>query len=161
MIFVKKMFYKFFIYVIIVIVYDRVNGCDTYMSKALLRFCVYVYKGLLFIATIFLKLFKAIFYVDNKEEISKYKKKIKAEKTKQKRIEEREAAIEKKKKLKQEKIDKKRQRKLDKKNARVARIEEKKRKYLEKQAKKSKKKPAVTKTESKTPKVKKLVSVRN
>ena len=156
MFFDKKMFYIFFFYVIIVIVYDRVNGCDTYMSKALLRFCVYVYKGLLFIATIFLKLFKSIFYIDNKEEISKYKKKIKAEKSKQKRIEEREAAIEKKKRLKEEKLEKKRQQKLDKKNARIARVEEKKRRYLEKQARKSKKKPAVTKTESKAPKVKKI-----
>lgn len=149
-VFSKKMFYNFFKYVIIVLVlYNRVNGCDTCMNKFILRFCVYVYKGLLFIANIFIKLFKKIFFTNSKEDIKKYKNIISEEKAKQKRIEEKEALRLKREALKQEKIDKQNRLKQEKKDAKIARIEERKRKYLEKKAKKEKKKAPVSKVENK------------
>ena len=125
------------------------------MSKFLLRFCVYIYKGILFITSIFLGIFRKIFFIDSKKEIKKYKSIISSEKSKQKRIEEREKLRLKKETAKQERINKKKQRRLDKKNARIARAEEKKRKYLEKKAKREAKKTKVAKT-TKTPKPKKI-----
>jgi len=126
------------------------------MSKFLLRFCVYVYKGILFITNIFLGIFKKIFFIDSKKEIKKYKSIISSEKSKQKRIEEREALRLKRETAKQERINKKKQRRLDRKNSRIARAEEKKRKYLEKKAKNEAKKTKAAKSKVKVEKPKKI-----
>ena len=126
------------------------------MNKFLLRFCVYVYKGLLFIANIFITLFMKIFFTNGKKDIKKYKNIISEEKAKQKRIEEKEALRLKKEALKQEKIDKQKRLSQEKKDARLAKVEEKKRRYLEKQAKKQKKKVKVSKVKTKTSKPKKI-----
>ncbi len=109
------------------------------MSKFLLRFCVYIYKGLLFFGRIFKNIFYKVFYIDTNKEIKKYKGIIKSEKSKQKRIEQREALRLKKEMLKREKIEKRKQKKEDRKNARLARIEERKRKYQDSKAKIGKK----------------------
>ena len=126
------------------------------MSKFLLRFCVYVYKGILFITSLFLGIFRKIFFVDSKKEIKKYKSIINSEKSKQKRIEEKEALRLKRETAKQEKINKKKQKRLDKKNSRIARAEEKKRKYLEKKAKREAKKTKVAKSKVQSAKPKKI-----
>ena len=109
------------------------------MTKGLLRFCVYVYKGLLFIATIFKKIFKCFFRLfissNSKEDLKSLSKKTKniidTEKRKQKEIEKREAIRLKKETEKQDRINKRNQAIEAKKNARLAKIEEKKRKKLE------------------------------
>ena len=116
------------------------NGCDTSMSKFLLRFCVYIYKGLRFIGDSLLVVVKRIFFVDSKQEITKYKTIISQEKKKQKKIEEREALRLKKEALKSEKINKNKELKVSSKNSRAFRIEEKRRKKLEKKARREKKK---------------------
>ena len=126
------------------------------MSKFLLRFCVYIYKGILFIANLFLGIFRKIFFIDNKKEIKKYKSIISSEKSKQKRIEEKEALRLKRETAKQERINKKKQKRLDKKNSRIARAEEKKRKYLEKKAKHEAKKTKAAKAKVKVEKPKKI-----
>lgn len=115
------------------------DGCDICMTKGLLRFCVYVYKGLLFIATIFKKIFKCFFRLfissNSKEDLKSLSKKTKniidTEKRKQKEIEKREAIRLKKETEKQDRINKRNQAIEAKKNARLAKIEEKKRKKLE------------------------------
>ena len=119
------------------------------MSKLLLRFCVYVYKGLLFIANIFIKLFRKVFFTNSKDDIKKYKNIISEEKAKQKRIEEKEALRLKRATLKKEKKEKQERLKQDRKNARIARIEERKRKALEKKANRGKKKVKVSKVQDK------------
>lgn len=119
------------------------------MSKLLLRFCVYVYKGLLFIANIFIKLFRKVFFTNSKDDIKKYKNIIIEEKAKQKRIEEKEALRLKRATLKKEKKEKQERLKQDRKNARIARIEERKRKALEKKANRGKKKVKVSKVQDK------------
>ena len=116
------------------------NGCDAYMSKFLLRFCVYIYKGLFFIGNCFLTLFRKIFIIDGKKDIKKYKDIISEEKAKQKKIEEREALRLKKKASKQEKINKNKELKISGKNSRTFRIEERRRKKLERKAIREKKK---------------------
>lgn len=126
------------------------------MSKFLLRFCVYIYKGILFITSLFLGIFRKIFFVDSKKEIKKYKSIINSEKSKQKRIEEKEALRLKRETAKQEKINKKKQKRLDKKNSRIARAEEKKRRYLEKKAKREAKKTKVAKSRVQSAKPKKI-----
>ena len=110
------------------------------MSKFLLRFCVYIYKGLLFIGNGFLSLSKKLFITDSKKDITKYKSIISEEKAKQKKIEEREALRLKNETLKHEKIDKQDGFKVSGKNSRVSRIEEKRRKKLERITNKEKKK---------------------
>ena len=124
------------------------------MSKFLLRFCVYVYKGLLFFGRIFTKLFYKVFFIDTNEEIRKYKAIIRSEKDKQKKIEQKEALRLKKEMLRRERIEKRKQQKLDRKNSRIARIEERKRKSLERKARIGGKKKSSLKSSSK--KVKKI-----
>lgn len=113
------------------------------MSKKVIRFCVYVYKGLLFIfsclnngVNFFIKLFRS----DNKDLYNKTNKIIKQEKIKQKKILDREnkrlILVKKKEEKNYEKkmlIEKKKEEKLRK-------IEEKKRLKLEKKALKERKK---------------------
>lgn len=111
------------------------------MTKMIIRFCVYVYKGLLLVSKYVNKGIKTIirpfFYKDDINTLSvKTKSIVNAEKKKQKEIERREALKLKEEALRQEKINKKRQIKIDKENARIARIEEKKRQRLEKKEKK-------------------------
>lgn len=126
------------------------------MSKFLLRFCVYVYKGLLFFGRVFTKLFYKIFFIDTNEEIKKYKAIIKSEKDKQKKIEQKEALRLKKEMLRRERIEKRKQQKLDRKNARVARIEERKRKSLEKKSRSGKSKKQYINSKNGAKKVKKI-----
>ena len=130
------MFYKNCFYVIIEI-YDKVDGSDTCMTKLVIRFCVYVYKGLLLISKYVNKgvrvIFKPFFHSEDINTLSKKTKSIVSkEKKKQLAIEQREAARLKKEELKQERINKKKQLEIDKENARLAKIEEKKRQKLEK-----------------------------
>ena len=126
------------------------------MSKFLLRFCVYVYKGLLFFGRVFTKLFYKIFFIDTNEEIKKYKAIIKSEKDKQKKIEQKEALRLKKEMLRRERIEKRKQQKLDRKNARVARIEERKRKNLERKVRSGKSKKQYINSKNGAKKVKKI-----
>ena len=106
------------------------------MSKKLLRFCVFIYKGLLFIANGFIKIFKGIFKSNN--DLSKLSSKtdriIKQEKAKQARIAQREALRLKKEKAKQDKINEKKRLAQEKKEAKLAKLEEKRRAKLEKKA---------------------------
>lgn len=111
------------------------------MSKMILRFCVYIYKGILLISKYVKKGIKTIvkpFY--KKEDIKSLKNKtdliINREKQKQKEIEKKQALLLQKETEKQERINKKNQIKLDRKNKKLAKIEERKKKKLEKQAKK-------------------------
>jgi len=50
-----------------------VDGCDTYMSKWLLRLCVYIYKGLMLVSKSVFRGVKRIFYTssDDLKELSK------------------------------------------------------------------------------------------
>ena len=111
------------------------------MSKMILRFCVYIYKGILLISKYVKKGIKTIvkpFYKE--EDIKSLKNKtniiINREKQKQKEIEKKQALLLQKETEKQERINKKNQIKLDRKNKKLAKIEERKNKKLEKQAKK-------------------------
>lgn len=109
------------------------------MMRNLVRFCVYVYKGLLFISTTFkkiLKCFLRLFIPSNsKEDLKNLSKKTKeiidTEKRKQKEIDKREAIRLKRETEKQDKINRRKQIAEDKKNAKLAKIQEKKRKKLE------------------------------
>ena len=102
------------------------------MSKKLLRFCVYVYKGLLFIANGFLKLIKS--NNDLSKLSSKTDKIIKQEKAKQARIAQKEALRLNQEKAKQDRINEKKRLAQEKKDAKLAKLEEKRRKKLEKEA---------------------------
>lgn len=107
------------------------------MSKGLLRFCVLVYKGLLSIAKVLLKIvykFLGLFRheTDLTKLANKTKNTIKIEKAKQDKIARREAARLKRETEKQEKINEKKRAIQDKKDARIAKIQERKRRKLEK-----------------------------
>ena len=102
------------------------------MSKKLLRFCVYVYKGLLFIANGFLKLIKS--NNDLSKLSSKTDRIIKQEKAKQARIAQKEALRLNQEKAKQDRINEKKRLAQEKKDAKLAKLEEKRRKKLEKEA---------------------------
>lgn len=105
------------------------------MTKWMLRFCVYVYKGLLLITKYVNKGICVIFRHNDIDMLSKKTSGIiSREKKKQKEIERRENLRLKRETLEQERINKKKQLKIDKKNAKIARIEEKKRKKIEKKA---------------------------
>lgn len=106
------------------------------MSKKLLRFCVFVYKGLLFITNIFLNVFKGLFKSndDINKLSSKTKKIVKKEKAKQERIAQMEALRLKREKAKQDVINEKKRKKQEKKDAELAKKEEKRRLKLEKKA---------------------------
>ena len=109
------------------------------MAKWVIRFCVYVYRGLFLISKYVSAGIKVIlkpFFRDEDIETLSRKTKgiVSKEKKKQQEIERREAAKLKRETLKQERIDRKKQLKIDKKNARAVKIDEKKRKRLEKKA---------------------------
>lgn len=109
------------------------------MAKWLIRFCVYIYKGLSLISKCVISGTKVVlrpfFHSEDIDALSKRTKSIvNNEKKKQLEIEQREKNIRNKELLKQEKINAKIQRKIDKKNAKILKIEEKKRKRLEKKA---------------------------
>lgn len=108
-----------------------------HLSKGLLRFCVLVYKGLLSIAKVLLKIvykFLGLFRheTDLTKLANKTKNTIKIEKAKQDKIARREAARLKRETEKQEKINEKKRAIQDKKDARIAKIQERKRRKLEK-----------------------------
>lgn len=126
------------------------------MSRLLLRFCVYIYKGLLFIGNFFVKLFFMVFFTDGSKEIKKYKGIIKSEKIKQKRIEERESLRLKKEREKQERLRKQKEKRISKRNSRIEKIEEKRRKKLERRAKLQTKKPKVVMSHDKVGRTKKI-----
>ena len=127
------MFSNFCKYVIIKVVQIGV----IHLSKGLLRFCVLVYKGLLSIAKVLLKIvykFLGVFRheTDLTKLANKTKNTIKIEKAKQDKIARREAARLKRETEKQEKINEKKRAIQDKKDARIAKIQERKRRKLEK-----------------------------
>ena len=121
-----KLCYNYFSLII------RWMGVILDMSKKLLRFCVYVYKGLLFIANGFLKLIKS--NNDLSKLSSKTDKIIKQEKAKQARIAQKEALRLNQEKAKQDRINEKKRLAQEKKDAKLAKLEEKRRKKLEKEA---------------------------
>ena len=121
-----KLCYNYFSLII------RWMGVILDMSKKLLRFCVYVYKGLLFIANGFLKLIKS--NNDLSKLSSKTDRIIKQEKAKQARIAQKEALRLNQEKAKQDRINEKKRLAQEKKDAKLAKLEEKRRKKLEKEA---------------------------
>lgn len=108
------------------------------MSKKLLRFCVLVYKGLMFISGSFYRLLKRIFYTSS-DDLKKLSLKtdsiIKREKAKQAKIAQQEALRLERKRLKLEKIENKRKQNDEKQEKKLSLIEKKKIKKLEKKAK--------------------------
>lgn len=137
--------------------------CDTCMSKWLLRFCVYIYKGIRFFLT---PLLYVMGKTQSKRNLIKLSSKtehiIGREKAKQDRILKKEADKLKRESLKQDKINARKKKIQDRKDARLARIEEKKRKKFEKKAAREraklakKNKPAKVKTEKPVNERKKL-----
>ena len=137
--------------------------CDTCMSKWLLRFCVYIYKGIRFFLT---PLLYVMDKTQSKRNLIKLSSKtehiIGREKAKQDRILKKEADKLKRESLKQDKINARKKKIQDRKDARLARIEEKKRKKFEKKAAREraklakKNKPAKVKTEKPVNERKKL-----
>lgn len=103
------------------------------MSKKLLRFCVYVYKGIKFFIDLFLKLFKPKDITNLK---NKTKKIIDREKQKQERIAKKEALLLKQEKEKQERIKNKKLEKEKKKKEKLEKAKLLKEKKLEKKAEK-------------------------
>lgn len=135
------------------------------MSKNLLRFCVLIYKGLIFISIILWRFFK--FFIDipkrimNNDELSlRVNRIVKREKNKQVQIEKRERARKRKEELRQEKIEKRRKKLEDRKNARIARYEEKKKRKLEKRANRQRKIEARKKLRENKPVKEKKISKR-
>lgn len=135
------------------------------MSKNLLRFCVLIYKGLIFISIILWRFFK--FFIDipkrimNNDKLSlRVNRIVKREKNKQVQIEKRERARKRKEELRQEKIEKRRKKLEDRKNARIARYEEKKKRKLEKRANRQRKIEARKKLRENKPVKEKKISKR-
>lgn len=135
------------------------------MSKNLLRFCVLIYKGLIFISIILWRFFK--FFIDipkrimNNDELSlRVNRIVKREKNKQVQIEKMERARKRKEELRQEKIEKRRKKLEDRKNARIARYEEKKKRKLEKRANRQRKIEARKKLRENKPVKEKKISKR-
>lgn len=113
------------------------------MGKKTLRFCILIYKGLIFVSVIFWRIIKFIISIpkniSNIDRLSlKVKNIIKREKYKQSQIEKREAARIRKERLRLEKKEKQRQMLEEKKAAKLSKIEERKRKRIEKRAKRHK-----------------------
>ncbi len=105
------------------------------MSKKLLRFCVLIYKGIMFFVRLFLKVFTINGKKDLKKLSSKTSNIVKREKAKQERIAKAEALRLKKEEARQSSINERKRLIQEKKQAKLAKIEEKKRKKLEKKAK--------------------------
>lgn len=103
------------------------------MTKGLLRFCVYVYRGILLI----MKAFKKIFglFVPKRENLNELSKKtnmvIKKEKQKQKAIEKREALRLKEQTSKQNKVSLRKKKREERRQRKLAKIEARKRRKLE------------------------------
>jgi len=121
---------------------------DTGMSKKMLRFCVLIYKGVLFVALNFIKGFKAILgsksnkKSNRKTLYDKTNEIIKKEKIKQEQIEKREALRLEKEKQQEEKIYMAKMSMEEKKALKLQKIEEKKRLKLEKKEERLRKKRA-------------------
>jgi len=129
------------------------------MSKWLLRLCVYIYKGLVFISRSLFKFIKGVFYTSG-DDLKKLSKKtdriIKEEKLKQERIAKKEALRLNKSKSKLDKINERKRLKEKKKADRLAKIEEKKKKKLKERTvseKKSKNHEKVNQKDKKTKKI--------
>lgn len=113
------------------------------MGKKTLRFCILIYKGLIFVSIIFWRTIKFIVSIPNNirniDKLSlKVKNIIKREKYKQSQIEKREAMRLEKERLKLEKKEKKRQMLEEKKARKLSKIEERKRKRIERRVKRHK-----------------------
>lgn len=135
------------------------DGCDTYMSKWLLRLCVYIYKGLVFISVNFFRGIRRAFYI-NSDDLKKLSKKtdriIKEEKLKQEKIAKAEALRLKKNKSKLDKINEKKRLREEKKAAKLAKIEERKNKKLKERSISERKKKSHEKLNQKNKKPKKI-----
>ena len=136
------------------------DGCDTYMSKGMLRFCVLLYKGFITVISYFLKGLSVVFGIHRHSDLNSLKSKtnriIKDEKIKQSKIEKREQLRLKKKRLKIEKQEKEKQRIEDIKAAKLAKIEEKKALKLKKKADKKRIKQSKAKVNTTVKKKKKV-----
>ena len=111
------------------------------MSKKMLRFCVLVYKGIIFITSGIFKVFKKFLSLFNSKKSidnlsNKTKNIIKREKLKQKKIEDREKKLLEKEKKREEKINARKMAIESKREKRINEINEKKRLKLEKKAEK-------------------------
>lgn len=104
------------------------------MTKGLLRFCVYVYRGILLVANACKKIFRL--FTPKKENLAELSKKtsmvIKKEKQKQKALEKREALRIKEENSKLDKVSLRKKKREERRMKRLARIEERKRRKLEK-----------------------------
>ena len=111
------------------------------MNKKLLRFCVLIYKGLMYISISLYHFVSHIFGVkkgDLKKLYAKTNRVVKQEKIKRERIAKREAEKLKRDTLKQEKINERKRLLNEKKEAKLAKIEEKRRLKLERKARRKK-----------------------
>lgn len=119
------------------------------MNKKLLRFCVLIYKGLMYISISLYHFVSHIFGVkkgDLKKLYAKTNRVVKQEKIKRERIAKKEAERLKRETLKQEKKNEKKRVAQERKEARLARIEERKRKKLEKKVSRQKNRLSSKKT---------------
>lgn len=111
------------------------------MNKKLLRFCVLIYKGLMYISISLYHFVSHIFGVkkgDLKKLYAKTNRVVKQEKIKRERISKREAEKLKRDTLKQERINERKRLLKKKKEAKLAKIEEKRRLKLERKARRKK-----------------------
>ena len=111
------------------------------MNKKLLRFCVLIYKGLMYISISLYHFVSHIFGVkkgDLKKLYAKTNRVVKQEKIKRERIAKREAEKLKRDTLKQERINERKRLLKEKKEAKLAKIEEKRRRKLERKARRKK-----------------------
>lgn len=111
------------------------------MNKKLLRFCVLIYKGLMYISISLYHFVSYIFGVkkgDLKKLYAKTNRVVKQEKIKRERIAKREAEKLKRDTLKQERINERKRLLKEKKEAKLAKIEEKRRLKLERKARRKK-----------------------
>jgi len=111
------------------------------MNKKLLRFCVLIYKGLMYISISLYHFVSHIFGVkkgDLKKLYAKTNRVVKQEKIKRERIAKREAEKLKRDTLKQERINERKRLLKEKKEAKLAKIEEKRRLKLERKARRKK-----------------------
>lgn len=103
------------------------------MTKGLLRFCVYVYRGILLVTKACKKIFRL--FTPKKENLTELSKKtsmvIKKEKQKQKALEKREALRIKEENSKLDKASLRKKKREERRMKRLARIEERKRRRLE------------------------------
>lgn len=111
------------------------------MNKKLLRFCVLIYKGLMYISISLYHFVSHIFGVkkgDLKKLYAKTNRVVKQEKIKRERIAKKEAERLKRDTLKQERINERKRLLKEKKESKLAKIEEKRRLKLERKARRKK-----------------------